>query len=120
MYLCTPCALGRPAHVHVYTSEKKLRPIARGLHGPWQVDADNKDSVVPRRKLRHARGHQKGVKCFQWVRSHKLIVSGGKSDACIHGPCCANHSCLLMDLCASMYVCVHVYMNAILALRHAL
>jgi WD40 repeat protein len=44
---------------------------------PFQVDPSNKERIIPRRKLVHGRGHQKGVKCFKWVKSHKLVVSGG-------------------------------------------
>lgn len=44
---------------------------------PFQLDAKDKDKIIPRRVLKHGRGHLKGVKCFKWVKSHKLIVSGG-------------------------------------------
>ena len=40
-------------------------------------DVGKKEHVVTKRILRHHRGHVKGVKCFEWVQSFKLIVSGG-------------------------------------------
>lgn len=44
---------------------------------PFNVDPVKKDRILPRRLLRHSRAHHKGVKCFQWVKSDKIIVSGG-------------------------------------------
>ena len=44
---------------------------------PFRTNPENKNWVVRKRVLEHSRGHQKGVKCFEWVQTFKLIVSGG-------------------------------------------
>ena len=59
---------------HPFRSAPPARRGARGGGG---------DRVAAKRVLRHSRGHRRGVKCFAWVRSQKVLVSGGLERAIV-------------------------------------
>jgi WD40 repeat protein len=50
---------------------------------PFRLNPRARHRILPKRVLRHSRGHTKGVKCFVWVRSQKVLISGGLEHAIV-------------------------------------